>query len=74
MAIGSDQSDARNEFNWTVTKVDLEEHERLQGAFGNVKSLNGMIRLRTIGFFKSDCLYEKPEEKKTSYNPSKPAT
>lgn len=53
--IGSDQPDNNNEFNWEVTTVEFADNERLLGAYANVKGINGEIRLRSIGFFKSSC-------------------
>ena len=58
-AIGSDQEDATNEFDWIVTTYTFDEYERWQGAYGNAKSIGGMVRLRSIGFFKSSCQFEE---------------
>ena len=60
-SIGSDQTDASDEFDQTVTVVEFQEHERLQGGFAHVDRIRGEIRLMTIGFLTNDCFFE-PEK------------
>ena len=57
--IGSSQADSKNDFQWKVSNIDLESHERLIGAFGHVKKVNDELRLTSLGFIKSDCLFDR---------------